>query len=319
MARKRKRRPPALLVYLLVRTVLCVLQALPLKVCYRIASFIGWLAYHLDRRHRDVALENLRFAFGSDLTDDDRQRIVRNVYRHFASVIVDMAFIVRKLHERNWRQYISLRGQEDVVRLLLSDRPVILQSGHFGNWEIGGYVFGLFGFRPCSVARTLDNPYLERLLRSFRVRTGQRIIYKKGAFDKVDSILRQGGTIAILNDQDAGSRGLFVEFFGRPASTHKGPALLALQHNAPVVVGYAVRLDDGLRYEMATSAVLDPSDSLEATNPVKHFTQRTAHALERAVRSAPEQYLWLHRRWKHQPTARRQRRPSPEQRRRPAA
>ncbi len=301
MARRRKRRPPALAVYLLVRIVLCIIQSLPLRMCYRVAAFIGWLAYRLDRRHRAVALANLQMAFGERLTDDQRERIVRHVYRHFASVIVDMAFIVRKLHERNWRRYITLRGQEEVVRLLLSDRPVILQSGHFGNWEIAGYVFGLFGFRPYSVARTLDNPYLERLLRSFRVRTGQRIIYKRGAFDKVDAVLRSGGTIAILNDQDAGCRGLFVDFFGRPASTHKGPALLALEHRAPVVLGYALRLGDGLQYEMGTAAIVDPNDSLREQNPVRDLTQRVAHALERAVRLAPDQYLWLHRRWKHQP------------------
>lgn len=304
---KRRQRLPNWLVYLLVRSVLCLIQALPLRLCYRIADLLASLALRLDRRHRDVALANIEAAFPGQFSAEQRRHLVYAVYRHFAAMIIDMAFITRKLHERNWRHYIRLQRQNDVIEALLSDRPVILQSGHFGNWEIAGYVFGLFGFRPYSVARTLDNPYLERLLRSFRVRTGQRIIYKRGAFDKVDAVMRAGGTIAILNDQDAGARGLYVEFFGRPASTHKGPALLALQHRAPVVVGYARRLGDGMRYEMGTAAVIYPETVQSTRNPVQELTQRVAWALESIVRQAPDQYLWLHRRWKHQPKRRHRR------------
>ncbi len=295
-------------VYILVRTLLCIVQALPLSWCYRIADFIAWLALRLDRRHTQVALDNLRAAFPGRFSDDELLTIVRQVYRHFAAIVVDIAFIVRKLHERNWRKHIRLEGHEPVVDLLLSDRPVILQSGHFGNWEIAGYVFGLFGFVPYSVARTLDNPYLERLLRSFRVRTGQRIIYKRGAYEKVEAVMRRGGTIALLNDQDAGARGLFVDFFGRPASTHKGPALLALQYSAPVVVGYAIREGDGLKYRMGTAAIIDPKQIHSDAQTIRYLTQRVAHALERTIRTAPEQYLWLHRRWKHQPSRRAARR-----------
>jgi KDO2-lipid IV(A) lauroyltransferase len=289
------------LVYLGVRSLIALIQALPLRVCYRLSAAIAALAYRLDRRHRRVALENLRHAFGTGQSDAQIERLVEAVYQHFAAIIVEMAFIPRKLHETNWRDSVQLRDHQRIVELLLTRSPVILQTGHFGNWEVAGYLFGLFGFKPYSVARTLDNPFLERLVRSFRMRTGQRIIYKRGAYDQVEQVLRRGALLAFLNDQDAGQRGLFVEFFGRPASTHKGVGLLALQFRAPIVVGYARRLGPGIHYELAAADVILPEEVPNGPEALRYVTQRAAWALEAAIRQAPEQYLWLHRRWKHSP------------------
>lgn len=118
-------------------------------------------------------------------------------------------------------------------------------------------------------------------------------------------ILRTGGVLSFLADQDAGQRGLFVEFFGRPASTHKAIALLALEHRAPVVVGYARRMGPGFRYEVGCADVIDPDEWTGTADDARLLTQRYTSAIERIVRRDPEQYLWLHRRWKHQPQIRR--------------
>jgi KDO2-lipid IV(A) lauroyltransferase len=289
------------LVYLAVRVLVCIVQASRLERCYDIARWLAAFAYRVDRRHRVVALDNLRRAFPGRYSEAQLPQIVRGVYEHFACMIVEIAHIPRKLHETNWRRYVKLRGHEQIVDLLLHDRPLIFQTGHFGNWEVGGYVLGLFGFRPYSVARSLDNPYLEGLLRSFRMRTGQRIIYKRGAFDQVDAALQRNSLVAFLSDQDAGPRGVFVEFFGRPASTHKGVALLSLKHSAPVAIGVSCRRGRGLQYELITQTVIDPLRLPHSADPVWSITQRACAALEHIVRAHPEQYLWLHRRWKHQP------------------
>ena len=134
----------------------------------------------------------------------------------------------RKLHQTNWRQHSQILRIPELVRSLLDDRPVVIISGHFGNFELGGYLLGLFGFPTYSIARPLDNPFLHRFVNRFRGSTGQHIVPKLGSREMVAEILRRGGTLALLGDQSAGDKACWVEFFGRPASTHKAVAVLPL-------------------------------------------------------------------------------------------
>src|SRR5262249_22959583 len=156
---------------------------------------------------------------------------------HFCTMLVELIHLPRKFHITNWkRQYGRLYGADKVVAEMLSGRSLLLVTGHFGNWEIAGYAMGVFGFKTYAIARTLYNPYLDRVLLSFRERTGQKILAKKGDFDDIQALLAGSGALATLADQDAGQRGQFVDFFGRPASTHKAVALLALEYNTPLLV-----------------------------------------------------------------------------------
>src|SRR5262249_9791113 len=174
-------------------------------------------------------------------------RLVRAVYLHFCRLMMEIIHLPRKLHPETWRRYIDMKDGKRIVGCLLSGRPLMIATGHFGNWEMGGYVLGLLGFRVHAVARPLDNPHVDEFLRSFRERTGQRILAKKGDFDEMQSLLAKGGVLATLADQDAGARGLFVEFFGRPASTHKAIALMALEYQVPILVAAARNLGSPLR------------------------------------------------------------------------
>lgn len=301
-----KRRRPAVdyLVYLAVRLVVGVCQALSVEQSYRFADVLAAILYRVDRRHREVGLENLRLAFGDRYSEAERDAIVRGVYRHFCRMLMEMMHIPRKLHPTTWRDRITLAGHRPVVDRLLKGGPLIMLSGHFGNWEMAGYLFGVFGFQPYSVARALDNPHLDRFLRAFRERTGQKMIPKKGGYDEVLRVLRGGGVLSFLADQDAGERGIFVDFFGRPASTHKSIAILALEHRAPVVVGYARRVGPGFRYEVGCDTLIEPDEFTGTADDARLLTQRYTAALEALIRRDPEQYLWLHRRWKHQPKPR---------------
>ncbi len=298
-----KRRRPYLdyLIYLFARFVVSLCQAMSVERSYRVADLSARLLYRIDKRHRKVGLENLRLAFGDQYNADERDRIVRGVFRHFCRMFMEILHIPRKLHPTTWRDHITLVGHEAVVDRLLRGGPLIMLTGHFGNWEMAGYLFGVFGFPPHSVARTLDNPHLDRFLRSFRERTGQKMIAKRGGSDQILDVLRDGGVLSFLADQDAGQNGMYVDFFGRPASTHKSIAILALQHNAPVVVGYARRVGPGFRYEVGCDAIIEPQEWTGTSDDARLLTQRYTKALEDIVRRDPEQYLWLHRRWKHQP------------------
>jgi KDO2-lipid IV(A) lauroyltransferase len=294
-------------VYLVVRVVVCVLQALSHGAACRAAAGLAWLLYHFDRRHRLVADDNLRHAFPGRFTDTERDGLVRAVYRHFCHLLIDIVHTPRRLNTDNWRRYVELPHIRVMVERLLSGRPLLLVTGHFGNWEIGGYTLGLLGFRTHAIARTLDNPYLNDFLLSFRERTGQGLIAKNGEVHKIVAVLASNGVLATLGDQDAGQRGLFVDFFGRPASTHKAIALLALEHRVPMLVLGVRKAGEPMRYQVIVEEQILPEEYEGRPDAVRALTQRFTAALERVVAASPEQYFWLHRRWKHQPQRKRAR------------
>jgi KDO2-lipid IV(A) lauroyltransferase len=307
MSEKVRSRAGDIAVYLVVRTVVCLLQMLTWRAAEGFAAGLGWLAYHLDRRHRLVALDNLRHAFPGQYTEAELDSLVRATYRHFARLLVEMVLTPRKLHLQNWKRHVLLPSDLVLVDLLLSGRPLLIVTGHFGNWEVAGCILGLLGFTTHAVARPLDNPYLDRFLRRFREHTGQKLLAKHGDFANMEGLLASGGVLATLGDQDAGQRGLFVEFFGRPASTHKAIALLSLQYQVPILVCGSARIGAPLRYRVEIEDVIYPEQYQDQPGAVKTMTQRFTSALERLVRRHPEQYFWLHRRWKHQPAAGRRR------------
>lgn len=296
------------LIYVVVRVAVALVQALPLEWGYALARLVARTTHRLDKRHRDVAHENLNHAFGDSFSGADRDRIVRQVYEHFLMLMVEIVHVPRKLHRTTWRRHITLSGHAGVIERLLDGGPVIMLSPHFGNWEMAGYLFGVFGFPPTSVARTLDNPHLDRFLREFRERTGQKLVSKKGGYDEMLGVLKNGGILSFLADQDAGQNGLYVNFFGRLASTHKAIAILAIEYRAPVVVGHARRIGPGFRYEVGCDRIIDPCEWEGRRDDVEWLTQEYTSALEAAIRKAPEQYFWVHRRWKHQPKPRVRRR-----------
>src|SRR5262245_1439489 len=156
------------LVYLVVRLFVCVVQALSPAAARKLAHGLAWLAHRLDRRHREVALDNLRHAFPDGHTDAERDALVRAVYRHFCTMLVEIIHLPRKLHPTNWRRHLGLPDAGVVLDRLLADRPVLVVTGHLGNWELAGFGLGLLGFRTHAIARPLDNPFLERFLLRFR-------------------------------------------------------------------------------------------------------------------------------------------------------
>ena len=284
-------------VYLFVRILICIVQAVSLETGRKMTAACAWLMSDVLRMRAKVVDENLAHAF-PDLTPEQRAALGRRMWEHLFLLVLEVAHVPRKIHETNWRQYIQLRDVAPLMRRLIGERPVIVVTGHFGNFELGGYALGVLGFPTFTVARNLDNPYLDRYLAGFRAATGQHLIPKNGGYDQIEHVLSNGGTMAFLSDQYAGEKGCWVEFFGRPASAHKAIALLALEHDAPVAVCYARRLSQPMQFEMVSAAIADPHDSASDVGTVRDMTQWYTAQLESAIRVAPEQYWWVHRRWK---------------------
>ncbi|MBS0260428.1 MAG: lysophospholipid acyltransferase family protein [Planctomycetes bacterium] len=302
--------------YLAFRMIVCVVQALSPRLCARLAErFASFLHYRLPRKwtRYDVARDNIVAAFGDRYSPEQVDRIIYRMWVNLFRLVTEIIQLPRKLRLDNVVDIIQFRNKPDVVRALCSNRPVIVLSGHFGNWELAVSIFGLFGFRMGLVARELDNPYLNRWFYQTRKYTGHRPISKNGGGGTMMAVLERGGSLAMLGDQDAGKSGLFVDFFGRPASSFKSIALLAIEYQALICVGYARRLENdtlpnGLpRFELGCEAVVDPLE-FQSADAIREITQTYTAALERVVRRAPDQYFWVHRRWKSQPHMRAARR-----------
>ena len=292
-------------VYLVVRVLVCIVQALSWPWALALARGVAWLAYRIDRRHRLIAAENVRHAF-PDLDEPGVDQLVRASYLHLTTMLVEMIRMPRVLRPENVYDYIHHAGPSDldVVRAwVATGRPRLVVTGHFGNWEVLNYATGMVGFRGGMVARRLDNPYLHRFLAQFRRGTGIELLDKNADYARILDMLSRGIGLGMAGDQDAGPRGLFVSFFGRPASTFKSIALLSIEYQAPIMVFGAARIGHPLRYIMYFEDLILPEDYANHPNAPRAISERFTQALERLVRRHPEQYFWLHRRWKTQPRA----------------
>lgn len=299
--------------FLAFRIIVCLIECLPLRTSVRVATGLAkFVHYGLPRKwsRYHVSRENLRTAFGAEVDEAWINQTVYRMWVHLFRTVVELVQSRRKLHRQTYHEICQFVDLSYTNESILSGRPVLLLGGHFGNWEVANGLFGVWGFPMGVVAREMDNPLLDGWFRQYRESFGHRLLQKKGDFDSLLEVLKRGGNVALLGDQDAGSRGLFVDFFGHPASTYKSIALLALEFDALVMVGAAVRLPDDFthrnwaRFLIDAEDVIDPR-TLTSGDPVGEITRRYTSALERMIRRTPEQYFWLHRRWKSEPRARR--------------
>ena len=290
--------------YFVARLLISLIQALPLGVCQALSQRLGWFCWEVLRFRRQVIEENLQIAF-PDMPQAERDQIGIQMWQHLLLMLMEIAHAPRKIKRTTWRQYSDLpRSQEMLVRLM-DERPMVIISGHLGNFEIGGYLLALHGFPTHTVARALDNPYLDRFVNQFRGSTGQFMLTKQGSSGPISEVLNSGGTLVLLGDQFAGPNGCWVDFFGRPASTHKAVAVFTLGSEAPTAVSAALRRSGPLTIEMQVADIVDPQAADFSLGTIPQLTEWYTRHLENLIRVAPEQYWWVHRRWKGSPDDRR--------------
>jgi KDO2-lipid IV(A) lauroyltransferase len=287
--------------YLALRVVSMMLHCWPVEWNLSAARHLGDFMWLVDRKHRERALGNLHRSF-PQMPQKRLEELARESMRTLFMLGVEVLFTTRLVHVTTFTRYIEMGNFAPVLRLLLSrHQGLIMLTGHYGNWEILGYVLATLGFETTSVARPLDNPYINHWLLGVRERMGQKIIAKKGATQEVTETLADHGTVGFIADQNAGPKGIFVDFFGRKASTYKSIGLLAMQYEVPIVIGYARRVNHGFRFKMGMSDIIYPQDWKDQPDPLRYITQRYTTAIETFVREDPGQYLWVHRRWKTRP------------------
>lgn len=288
------------IVYFLVRLVISIVQALSLSQARDFAEFMAWLANDVLRIRKRLLNENLSHAF-PELSQKEIHRLSLKIWRHLFLMVVETAFAERKIHLSNWKKFVILEKEAKPLQAIYERRPLIYATGHHGNFEFAGYVLGLIGIPPYSVARTLDNPYLNDYLGKFRRSTGQAIIPKKDAAPLLDLAMKMGRSVVILTDQYAGEKGLWVKSFGRDVSTYKVVPILAKMFNAPVVLSAPIRKNEELfKFTIRVQEFLDPAIQTDLTSP-KTMAQWYNSVFEDIIRQAPEQYWWIHNRWRQKP------------------
>ncbi len=287
--------------YVTLRCVTMMLHCLPVEVCLTGAKSLGDFMYAVDAKHRKRAIGNLTRSF-PEKPPAEIKRIARLSMQQFFMLGVEVLFTTRLVRVDTYSRMVHLHDFRETLGLLLSKhKGLLLLTGHYGNWEILGYVLATLGFETTSVARPLDNRFVNEWLLGVREKKGQRILAKTGAIAEIPAIMDAGGAVGLIADQNAGSKGIFVEFFGRKASTYKSIGLLAMRYNVPVIVGYARRRRGKFEFDVGTQDIILPADWENEADPLRYITQRFTTAIETFVREDPTQYLWVHRRWKTRP------------------
>lgn len=297
--------------YFALRCIAGGLQCFDVEHNLSMAANVGSLFFHMHRGRRERAEQNIALSFPHWDEEHVAEVAERSMQHMFQMFLVDALIMPRIVTPESWPRYVSIGNARRMVRPLLSQQPMILLTAHCGNWELLGYFLSLLNFRIHALARPLDNPLINDWLLGIREARGMKIITKWGATGKLQAILRKRGLVGFTGDQNAGDQGMFVPFFGRLASTYKSIGLLAMRYHVPILAGHARRKGGKFQFELICTDLIQPHEWADQPDPLFYITARYNRAMERMVTNAPEQYLWVHRRWKSRPRHERLGRPMP--------
>jgi Kdo2-lipid IVA lauroyltransferase/acyltransferase len=286
----------------LATAVGAAIRPLPRRLALWLGGRLGALWGALDRRHVAIAVDNLTRSF-PEWSAAQAACTAHAVYAHFGRVMLDLLWL-RGRGKDEILSIVDMSGLEHAHRAHAGGRGTVFVCAHFGGWEIHGLAYPwLSGRNIGMIVRALDNPALDRKLCELRAMSGNSIFYKQRALQQVLKRLREGGSVAILIDQNVQEQdGIFVDFFGRPAATTTVAAALAVKTGCGLVPAHAELMPDG-RYRAVCDPPIEWTPTGDRQTDIALLTQKMTAIIEGWVRRRPEQWLWMHRRWKTQPTA----------------
>ena len=286
--------------YLIARSLLAVFGWLPLRTALFVGSRLGRSGYYLSGRLRRTGLRNLELAF-PELDQKERRRLLRGCFENLGRLLGCFSQFATA-DPRSLQSIIKCEGLEHLDAARASGRGIILFTGHVGAWELSSFALSLFGYPLSFLVRRIDNPKIEGLVDARRERLGNRTIDKRSAAREMLKIMQSGGTLGILVDLNTLDReGIFVDFFGVPASTTFMLAKLALHTDAAVLPVFAPWDPQSRRFLLKIGEPLSVERSGDNEADVRRLTQLFTGVVEKFVRRYPDQWLWIHRRWKTRP------------------
>ena len=286
--------------YALVWPWIKLLGLLPRPIARSLGIGIGLAVYHLHERLRDVGRRNLSLAFPT-MPDDERRRILRGEFVSLGRQLAEACMFPRYTRE-NVTDVVVYDGLENYERAMARGKGVLFLTGHLGAWELSAFAHSLQGHPLWIVMRPLDNPYLDRLVERYRTMHGNRTVSKDDFVRGLLGAMRAGEAVGILMDTNmTPPQGVFVDFFGIPACTASGLARIALRTDAAVVPGFTVWDENKrkyvLRFDPAVELIRTGDNEADIVANTALFTS----VIESFVRRYPDQWLWVHRRWKTRP------------------
>ena len=279
-----------------IKLIISLIGSIPISVRRVIAFFIAKLFYYLSLKHRLIAIHNLMRSF-PDKSLEEIIRIAKESYLSISLVLVEF-YDIPSLNKDNLNELITIRGLDNYTNACNEGKGVLLFGAHFGNWEIGNVALAILT-RPLSfVYRILDSKLLEGIITTVRASCGNTSLPKENAMRQMIRLLKKDTTISLLIDQNvAWYGGVFVDFFGRKACTTSGLALLAMHTEAPVLSFFTSRLPDG-KYLLEIGGKVDIISSENREADILINTQNFTKIIEEHIRQYPEQWFWVHQRWK---------------------
>ncbi|MFW6131541.1 MAG: lysophospholipid acyltransferase family protein [Candidatus Aminicenantaceae bacterium] len=272
---------------------------LPRKLCLYLGKFLGFLIYLLDKKHRNIALDNLKTAYGMNLPSSFYKGILRRFNIHFGSAFMEILKFPH-LSEKKKRNLFIVKGEENLKEALKLKKGVLLFSAHYGNWEIAPSYLSRIE-KTKVIARPLDIDFFEQELHNLRTLLGADVIYKNEAAKKTLQSLRSKEMIAILIDQNVlKSQGIFVNFFGKKASTTPSLAAFHLRTNSPIIPVFCYPAPRS-RYHLNILKPLKIKRTGNYHQDILKITQICTNIIEERIRKNPDYWFWVHKRWKTRP------------------
>ena len=286
--------------YVAVWVILKILGALPRGLARSFAAMVAQVLYAMLPRLRRTAESNLQLAF-PDWDKARRRRVIHGMVRNLGWMAAEFARLPRYTRQ-NIEDVVILDGHENFLEGQRRGKGVLYLTGHIGAWELSSFAHALYGFPLHYMARPLDNARVDALVNRYRCLSGNQPIFKNESARTLLKILKEAGTVGILADQNTmPEEGVFVDFFGKAACTTTGIARVALHTDAAVVPGYAVWDEGFAKYRLRFEPAVELLRTGETERDVFVNTQKFAKVLEEIIRKYPEQWVWVHARWKTRP------------------
>ena len=286
--------------YAPVWLILKTLSALPRRAARGLAASVAGLLFSLQPKLKKTADFNLRLAF-PDWSDSRRKDATRKMVRNLGWMAAEFARIPR-LTKENIVRVVTLENHENFLEGQTRGKGVIYLTGHIGAWELSSFAHALYGYPLHYMARPLDNKRIDTLVNQYRCASGNRPIFKNESARVMLKILKDSGTVGILADQNTlPAEGVFVNFFGKSACTTTGIARVALHTDAAVVPGYAYWDESIQKYRLRFEPPVELIRTGDAERDVVENTQLFTNIIEEIIRKHPDQWVWVHQRWKTRP------------------
>jgi KDO2-lipid IV(A) lauroyltransferase len=286
--------------YAVVRILVGLLGALPRTWARAIGAVVGGAAFLLLGRLRSTGMRNLALAFPA-MAEDERWRILRRLYRNLGWLLAEFCQMPRYTRV-NTAASVRYEGLDHYLAARERGKGVLIVTGHLGAWELSSYYHSLMGYPMSMVIRRLDNPLVDQLVNRIRCLHGNRVLHKDDFARGLLAAMRQGETVGILMDTNmTPPQGVFVPFFGRPACTASGLARVALRTGAAVLPGFMLWEEAERRYVLHFGPEIELASTGDDERDMIENTARCTAVIEAWVREYPDQWLWVHRRWKTRP------------------